>query len=541
VVQGATDWLTRFRLRFAPASILGPAFPPADPAIARTLDALWRKYAEELVALTAALADKLRAMHAAGLPAVFNDFEGELLYILVRETRPELVYEISPNSGFSTNYLVAAVTKNGVGRVEGYELIEAFNGVPTPEVIKGNLVALCDADRYHVNIGDARVLTLQRLAYERPNLTLLDSNHDDFFGEFYINALLPRLAGTVVIQDVAHFDPRPEWSTEAYYLLSHFQLTGTEFLLAASYEDELNRAGARAGLAPRRPYYCNSVVITLGDEPVVPGSTPDELVGVIAGSGAGAERYPLNVAQVRGEQTARLRQDGIAGRYLRAYHGRRVHETSPALCDLLAVHLDRAAWTERMARSLTDMFSGLDPCSQVLAVSALSRPAPWRELSRLIRSIDLSRLQGADLLLRLATAAGRIGESEVARAATRKACDVACQGTVTTASRHLLDAAAILRNMGDVAEAKQAWNSAVALVRQRDPAGREKYGRELVAFALTNPVFLPGLAAADIGAYLPGGAALAAKSAWIALKAAVRRAILRHWGGGIRLVRARRS
>ena len=41
-------------------------------------------------------------MCARGDGAVFSDFEGEVLYCLLRELRPETFFEISPDCGYST-------------------------------------------------------------------------------------------------------------------------------------------------------------------------------------------------------------------------------------------------------------------------------------------------------------------------------------------------------------------------------------------------------------------------------------------------------
>ena len=47
---------------------------------------------------------------------------GDLLYTLVRASRPDTVVEFGTSFGTSTIYLAAAVTDNGTGRVFGTEL-----------------------------------------------------------------------------------------------------------------------------------------------------------------------------------------------------------------------------------------------------------------------------------------------------------------------------------------------------------------------------------------------------------------------------------
>ena len=60
--------------------------------------------------------------------------------------------------------------------------------------------------------------------------------------------LLPRVSGTLVVQDIVHFDPRPEWATEAYYLLTHLQLTGEQEWVIGAVRSLLDRAASTANL-----------------------------------------------------------------------------------------------------------------------------------------------------------------------------------------------------------------------------------------------------------------------------------------------------
>ena len=89
--------------------------------------ALFEEYADDLWRLT----ERLRLKHLEfchqGHVAAFGDVEGEILYLAVRELRPNCVFEISPGAGYSTNYLLAALTDNGHGRLHSFDHCERIH------------------------------------------------------------------------------------------------------------------------------------------------------------------------------------------------------------------------------------------------------------------------------------------------------------------------------------------------------------------------------------------------------------------------------
>jgi predicted O-methyltransferase YrrM len=423
-------------------------FNPANPLILEELSRLWRKYNAELVEFSEAYSLKYRNVTAAGFSAVFGDVEGELLYILVRELKPELIYEISPNSGCSTNYLLAAVTRNGNGRVEGFEIEPSFNGIPTRDAIAANQVGLCDFSKYNVNIGDARQTVLEKLESETPDFCLIDSWHEDVFAEFYVHKVLPRVRGTVLVQDIAHFDPRPEWSTEAAYLLTHLQLTGTELVSIATYEDLLNASGVRDGLIPRRPKRSNSIVIHLGENPALASKTPHD-------------------------------------RYQAAWHGR-VNEQYPAICDILSMWLGRATVRHKMADALATHFQTLDVCQQVLTLELLVRDGYSALATQLLPAIELAAVRGAELPLSLARVAGSLGIGDLTTALARTVHQAAADPSLATGYRQVLALAELEYRWNQPEQARATFNAAVEILKRGD-FNASKITADLAAFCIKHP------------------------------------------------------
>src|SRR5665213_553562 len=94
---------------------------------AEYFSALYSKYQSELVELTRELAPLRERMLAEGYGADFGDMEAEILYMLLREARPDKIAEISPCHGYSTNYILAALTRNNFGRVFSFEITKETN------------------------------------------------------------------------------------------------------------------------------------------------------------------------------------------------------------------------------------------------------------------------------------------------------------------------------------------------------------------------------------------------------------------------------
>ena len=124
----------------------------------------------------------------------------------IREARPDVVVEISPCHGYSTNYILAALRANGSGVVHSYELTAQVDGVPTEEVIRRNLLD-DPGEALQVVVGDAHTQEIPPA-----DVLLIDSAHEDHFVAWVFEELVPR-AGYVVQHDLVvsagdHYEPK---------------------------------------------------------------------------------------------------------------------------------------------------------------------------------------------------------------------------------------------------------------------------------------------------------------------------------------------
>lgn len=229
---------------------------------------LFEKYREELYELSVALRDKCEEMRKRNMWVAFSDMDGEMLYMLIREGRPETVFEVSPNAGWSTNYLLAALTKNGKGMLHSFDIIEKMNGKPFEQVIRENQCALCDQKRLTVYIGDAREEV--KKVQGDIDFMLIDSCHEAWFAEWYVAHLFPRVNGQVFVQDIANVD-RLESSSEASYMWKWLHDERVDFSMIGRGELAVRANGVRDILADRRAIRSNSVLFAY---PLVRTETP---------------------------------------------------------------------------------------------------------------------------------------------------------------------------------------------------------------------------------------------------------------------------
>ena len=145
---------------------------------------------------------RLRSMlERLGMPAEYHrlikpqldDLEAEATYLLVREFRPRTIVEISPDGGWSTTWLLAALRDNGSGSLFSYDMFDHCTRTVPKELAEG---------RWTFTLGDVR--DHLRLLPPRIDYLFLDSAHSAHFARWYIRDLFPRLApGTPVsIHDI---------------------------------------------------------------------------------------------------------------------------------------------------------------------------------------------------------------------------------------------------------------------------------------------------------------------------------------------------
>lgn len=125
----------------------------------------------------------------------FGDVDCELLYLTVRELRPEVLVEVSPSGGWSTSWLLNALRDNGGGTLYSCDLIDDSSRNLPRELTEG---------RWRFLQGDV-FRTAEQLP-ERIEYLFVDSLHTADFARWYVQRLFPRLDphAVVAVDDMFH-------------------------------------------------------------------------------------------------------------------------------------------------------------------------------------------------------------------------------------------------------------------------------------------------------------------------------------------------
>lgn len=135
----------------------------------------------------------------------YDDFEGILLYCIVREFAPSRVLEIGCGCGYSTLHILSALKKNQKGICTSYDIDDSV--VPTArEIIKS-----MNLDTYSNIIS--KDITKENLgSIGKYDLFFIDMNgHTYNDGDFWTKNLIPLLSkNNVLVHDILNLGDGPE-------------------------------------------------------------------------------------------------------------------------------------------------------------------------------------------------------------------------------------------------------------------------------------------------------------------------------------------
>ena len=162
---------------------------------------LYRKYSKEL--LKAREEQKLFKQRISGW-CFFDDIEGEVIYLLVRDLAPKVLVEVSSGNGWSTSWILRAVRDNGVGSLISCDI---------DPLAVSNLPDDLTSNRWKFLHGDVRLFVKDLPA--SIDFLLMDSEHTDEFCKWFVPEFFPRVrqGGKIATHDIyalphpGHADP----------------------------------------------------------------------------------------------------------------------------------------------------------------------------------------------------------------------------------------------------------------------------------------------------------------------------------------------
>jgi len=137
---------------------------------------------------------------------MYDWLEAQVLYLLIRCVKPEVVVEISPNYGYSTGFLLLAMNKNKRGKLYSFDLEEKFH---RHALRSFNQVGI-DTSRQLFFAADVRE-AYDRVFPKQVDVLFMDSDHSYDFAQWYIANLYPRVTegGLIHAHDVLRHGVKP--------------------------------------------------------------------------------------------------------------------------------------------------------------------------------------------------------------------------------------------------------------------------------------------------------------------------------------------
>mmetsp|Transcript_20863 Transcript_20863/g.26946 ORF Transcript_20863/g.26946 Transcript_20863/m.26946 type:complete len:330 (-) Transcript_20863:175-1164(-) len=157
-----------------------------------TVETLYEKYGSEI----AAFRPTMRTWCEKTDSCKFTDFEVEMMYMLIREVKPQKVFEMAPNRGFSTHWILKALTTNDeTSKLYSFDIHDASVKEMTKEF----------EHRWIFTLGDyEKLLETEELKMDGFDFIFIDALHTEEFSRAYCKKLLyPHKSKAVVaIHDI---------------------------------------------------------------------------------------------------------------------------------------------------------------------------------------------------------------------------------------------------------------------------------------------------------------------------------------------------
>lgn len=158
-----------------------------------TVTTLYDKYGSEIQALR----PTMRAWCNVSKSCKFTDFEVEMLYMLIREHKPQKVFEMAPNKGFSSHWILSALHKNNdASRLYSYDIHNTSLKFMNEKHLK---------DRWSFTLGDyEKLLQTGDLHMDGFDFIFIDALHTEAFSRGYCTKLLlpHKTQAIVAIHDI---------------------------------------------------------------------------------------------------------------------------------------------------------------------------------------------------------------------------------------------------------------------------------------------------------------------------------------------------
>ena len=218
------------------------------------IDSLYNKYADEIRDQRTRMIDWCKMSHSCK----FCDFEAEILFMMIRELQPNRIFEMSPNRGYSTMWILEALMHNGKGHLTSLDIHDAC----TKFVPQRTFWTFVKSDiRSYIRLADMEVF----------DFLFIDALHTETFSRWYtLNLLHNRSsAAHVMIHDIVadrRGGGRESWPVFQFLAYSHRvsnvftlneKLAPNPFDATTTTEDALSRIRYKHGFGEPISFPCS--------------------------------------------------------------------------------------------------------------------------------------------------------------------------------------------------------------------------------------------------------------------------------------------
>ena len=148
---------------------------------------LYKKYYDELLEIEDEIKLFLDENCKKGLNPQFSDIEAEITYMFIRELKPKNIVEFSPCYGYSSIWILNALTKNNNGILFSFDLISESNKY-IPDSLKERRIFFEGDVKSNIDKFPKSI-----------DYLFIDSDHSEEFCQWYIKSVFPMVKNNTYV------------------------------------------------------------------------------------------------------------------------------------------------------------------------------------------------------------------------------------------------------------------------------------------------------------------------------------------------------
>lgn len=286
-------------------------------------------------------------------------------------------------------------------------------------------------------------------------------------------------AGSIFIQDVNHYGPRPEWASEAYHVLNHLMVRGIDFLPISLYEDDINAAGHQKSMTPHRAFRSSSIYLNIPDSEDDDNLAADSFLNLFEKDRSkikqeNISKFPINALDLNlVSDPTQLNINDSDGYFKPMFMGS-FDNIDVNHASLMAILSGKATPDGQFLDMLVEAFEGVDAFHRVMILYALANHGRQKDALALYgQHADGCETSGLDVKFVLAKVFMACAQPDACKLWLEKCCEQSTDTSLTGAPMQYYQAALIASKMGLHTVSGKLIDAAYHSVHVHETAGIE--------------------------------------------------------------------